>query len=603
MSADNNIANNALGLRFSLAQQVGASRFTATGLPHKNQPKDESSPFSQALDPRSVLTSIGEVIYTWDLSSDTLTWGANAQELFGTVSSQLTSGRTFANFVEPSSGKSPHEVIMDSASKDQGTGVAYSTRYILKMGIEAIFSAEDTGRWFADSAGRPAKAHGALRLEKLSQEAFERLKSGDVSERGSFLDTMNAEISDTIKANRAIAIMVVGISDLNAVNDELGEEAGDEFIATVAKRMSSVMRKRDTIVRYAGNRHAFLLSNCSQKNIEKAASRILKVVSQTPIETTAGAISARVCIGAAIAPEHGTDAAQLLRRAEMALSATKDNSAKPFHLFEINAERDEKHKAKGAATHDIVSALNERRLVLALQPIVDARTRQLAFHEGLIRMRRPDGTIAGASEIVPAVERLGLVRLVDYRVLELAMEHLSKYPELHLSINVSPLTLNDGAWLDALAAHLGANQGVAERLIIEIVETAAIEDPRAMRAKLDCMKALGVKIGIDDFGAGHTSFRHLREFPIDILKIDGAFVQNLARSPDDRFFVRTLVDLAQHLGIATVGEWVESEETAQLLTEWGIDYLQGDAVGRPVIPVEEPLSVLNELSASTRLAR
>lgn len=107
-----------------------------------------------------------------------------------------------------------------------------------------------------------------------------------------------------------------------------------------------------------------------------------------------------------------------------------------------------------------------------------------------------------------------------------------------------------------------------------------------MRARLDCMKALGVAIGIDDFGAGHTSFRHLRNFPIDIIKIDGAFVQNLAQSSDDRFFVRTLVDLAQHMGVAIVAEWVESEETARLLAEWGVDYLQGDYFGRPVVETE-----------------
>jgi EAL domain-containing protein (putative c-di-GMP-specific phosphodiesterase class I) len=97
------------------------------------------------------------------------------------------------------------------------------------------------------------------------------------------------------------------------------------------------------------------------------------------------------------------------------------------------------------------------------------------------------------------------------------------------------------------------------------------------------MKALGVAIAIDDFGAGHTSFKHLRSFPVDILKIDGAFVQNLARSSDDRFFVRTLVDLAHHLNITTVAEWVEDEDTARTLAEWGIDFLQGDHCGAPVL--------------------
>jgi EAL domain-containing protein (putative c-di-GMP-specific phosphodiesterase class I) len=101
------------------------------------------------------------------------------------------------------------------------------------------------------------------------------------------------------------------------------------------------------------------------------------------------------------------------------------------------------------------------------------------------------------------------------------------------------------------------------------------------------MKALGVAVALDNFGAGHASLKHLRDFPVDIVKIDGAFVQNLSRSRDDSFFVRTLIDLAHHLNITTVAEWVEDEETARLLTEWGIDYLQGDHCGRPVLLKDE----------------
>ena len=128
-------------------------------------------------------------------------------------------------------------------------------------------------------------------------------------------------------------------------------------------------------------------------------------------------------------------------------------------------------------------------------------------------------------------------------------------------------------------------------MIIELTETAAVRDPQTIRARLDAVKAVGVGVAIDDFGAGHTSFKHLRSFPVDLLKIDGAFVQNLSRSTDDRFFVRALIDLAHHLGIATVAEWVEDEETARLLAGWGVDYLQGDHCGRPAM-VPEPGNVV-----------
>jgi len=130
-----------------------------------------------------------------------------------------------------------------------------------------------------------------------------------------------------------------------------------------------------------------------------------------------------------------------------------------------------------------------------------------------------------------------------------------------------------------LRAACAFHKDVAARLTIEITETCAIADLEATRRAIIAMKDCGVKVAMDDFGAGHTSFRNLRNLRIDLLKIDGAFVQNLARSEDDRFFVRTLVDLAHHLGIPTVAEWVEDAESAALLSSWGVDYLQGHYFG------------------------
>jgi diguanylate cyclase (GGDEF)-like protein len=542
----------------------------------------------QPLDPRAILTSIGEVVYTWDLSCDALSWGANAADLFGAHAERLISGRSFAGHLEPGSGRSPHEAITQSDRRDEGTGVPYRTRYVLSLEPGLSYSVEDTGRWFVDMQGRPGTAHGVMRLERLDADGSHRPGLNDVGDRARLVSRLEDELVDAHAGRRTVAVLVIAVTDLGILNEELGEEGGDEIMAELSRRLASTMRRRDMLVRYAGNRHAAILVSCPPDQLELAASRLIRAATAQPIQTSRGSAGIRVRIGAALSPDHGRDAGQLLRRAEEALGDGKRLATPGIMLFRADSRREEERLARGAASHDVVAALNDRRLVLARQPIVEAASRQVAFHEGLIRLRRLDGTVAGAGEIVPSVERLGLVQLVDMRVLELAMRHLCANPAQRLAINISPLTLADASWLPELAAHLGAHPGVAERLIIEIVETAAIEDPRAMRNRLDCMKALGVSIGIDDFGAGHTSFRHLRGFPIDLLKLDGAFVQNLGRSADDSFFVRTLIDLAQHLGIATVAEWVENEETARQLTGWGVDYLQGDHLGRPKLDEDEP---------------
>lgn len=228
-----------------------------------------------------------------------------------------------------------------------------------------------------------------------------------------------------------------------------------------------------------------------------------------------------------------------------------------------------------APADEIVGALNDGRVTLALQPIIDSKTRRPAFSEALIRLRQPDGSIVSPGAILPIAEKAGLVHLLDQRVLELAIARLTADPNLTLSVNVSGATVHDPDWPERFKAMIANTPSIAQRLMIEITETCAIADVEATHAAISCARSLGVRVAMDDFGAGHTSFRNLRRLPFDLIKMDGAFVQNLARSPDDRFFVRTLVDLAHHMNLPIVAEWVEDAETAKLLTEWGVEYMQG----------------------------
>jgi EAL domain-containing protein (putative c-di-GMP-specific phosphodiesterase class I) len=196
-----------------------------------------------------------------------------------------------------------------------------------------------------------------------------------------------------------------------------------------------------------------------------------------------------------------------------------------------------------------------------------------------MRVRRTDGSMLGASDVIPVAERLGLVRFLDHRVLELVVDELAAAPALQASVNVSPASTTDPDWWAGLGALLRGNAGTAERLIVEITESTAIHDVDETRGFVTRVKDLGCRIAIDDFGAGYTSFRNLRKLGVDIVKIDGAFVQNLIRSEDDRAFVRTLIDLAERLNLKTVAEWVQDERTAKTLEAWGCDYLQGALIG------------------------
>jgi diguanylate cyclase (GGDEF)-like protein len=536
-----------------------------------------------ALDPRAILTSIGEVVYDWDVATDRINWGVNAADVFGLSDvSILSSGKELALATEPGSGQTRYDAIFSSGKADQGSGVPYRTSYALRPKPDSLVFVEDTGRWYSDADGQPAFAHGVIRISRSRAPAHAE-RGTPAHDRSDFLADIRGEVAETARGKRSMTLVVAAIEGLGRLNDELGPDEVDRIIEEVTERIRTVMRRRDKLVRYSGNRFAIALLSCPSDQAEIAIARLAKLVEGEPFTTGKGAVPVRLCVGAAAAPQHATDAGGLLRRAEEALAAAKGNREQPFVLYEPGLSRGPERIVRGTPTIDIVAALNERRIRFARQPIIDARSRALAFCEALVRIRTADGREVNAGDIIPAIERAGLVSLVDGRMLEMIADYLAAHPGERLSINVSPLSIEQPDWLGALAAHLGARPGIASRLIIEVTETAAVRDPHMTRSRLDAMKALGVAIAIDDFGAGHTSFKHLRSFPIDILKIDGAFVQNLSRSSDDRFFVRTLVDLAHHLNITTVAEWVEDEETARMLAEWGIDFLQGDYCGTPIL--------------------
>jgi len=184
-----------------------------------------------------------------------------------------------------------------------------------------------------------------------------------------------------------------------------------------------------------------------------------------------------------------------------------------------------------------------------------------------------------APDIVPVAEKLGLIRLVDHRVLELVVAELAAAPDVQLSLNISPDTTMDPDWWTSIESMMRAHPGVAQRLIVEITETVAIHDLDDVRGFVTRLKNFGSRIAIDDFGAGYTSFRNLRKLGVDIVKIDGAFVQNIAHSSDDRAFVQTLIDLCHRLNIKTVAEWVQDETSAVMLRDWGCNYIQGRLTG------------------------
>jgi diguanylate cyclase (GGDEF)-like protein len=538
-------------------------------------------------DAAEILRSIGDAAYEWRLDSDALTWSGNAAAVLGVPDmNELSTGATFARRIDAGGGKSRVDAILGSTQRDTGEGVAYQIQYAFKRGIEERTWIEDTGRWFAGPDGKPQRAHGTLRAidarharerDLIQRARFDSL-TGELN-RASLMEVLASTLDDTIRFRGSCGFLLVTIDHLARLNESYGFDVTEYVIAEVAKRIRARLRGKDFLGRFSGNKFGVVLTSCTPDELAVAADRLLTGVRDEPIVTAAGPAAVTVTIGGVTAPRHARTLSEVLSRAQDALTAARAKRYGSFAAYAPNVQRDALRKESLRATDEIVAALNDRRIALAFEPVVAANGRNVSFYECLMRVYRADGSIAHANEIVPVAERVGLIRMLDYRVLELVVAELAAAPVLELSVNVAPASAVDPDWWTGLGALLRANSGVGNRLVIEITETAAIQDLDDARGFVTRVKDLGCRIAIDDFGAGHTSFRNLRKLGVDIIKIDGAFVQNLMKSEDDRAFVQTLIDLSRRLGLKTVAEWVQDEAAAQLLKDWGCDYLQGALIG------------------------
>ncbi|QRM30042.1 EAL domain-containing protein [Microvirga sp. VF16] len=500
---------------------------------------------------RTSRSPLAGVIYAWDMISDALTWGPGAAEALGLSSRDLPrTGHAFSQLVEPGCGLSRQDAI------GEGAGGAYETRYALRFEPDQVVMVEDAGRWQPDVQGRPAFARGQLRFDPAS--GARDLLPEMLKRRSKLLCSIQNGINEALRASQTCTLIVGALDD---------DEA--DSMAVIARKVRPMMRRHDLFTVLSPHRFALTLTCCPASDAVSAMRRLSSLVKDHPA-------GASLHLGAACAPDHTFKATKLLRFAEQALASGLERG-------EICKLYDARSKVPSPAAEqapfDWVAALNGRSLTLAYQPMVEARSRAPALMQACASLSSSEGHTVPLGP-APGLKEANLPLLVDGRTLELAADHLKDHPGVRLALPVSAKTLQDTEWLPMLAAHLGARPGIESRLVIEIPE-AALAECRKTLGRLHAMKALGIGLALTGFGAGYVTPPQLQMLPVDLLKIDGVFIQPLKRSTDDRLHVRTLIDMAQHLGIATAADWVDDEVTARLLTSWGVDYLQGGLFGEP----------------------
>lgn len=540
-----------------------------------------------------VAQALGAVAYRWTLADDALHWSAPVAEVIGHERVAFArSGREYGSLIAPGSGLSREEAAIAAWQAGGGTAGGsrlFETTYCLSLPSGQAprrLWVEDRGTAHFDDQGRLTHVEGFLRRLSVGRP----VRAGDVdpemkTDRQRLAGLVEERLARSFQEGQEFGFVLVGIDRLGDLNDAYGFMVADEVIDIVWLRLRAQLGAGEELARFSGSKFGILLPVGTVEPFRAGMQRFLAGVNQTPPRTSAGAVAVTISAGGLIAPHQARDVPEVFSHAQDALQRARRHARGSLELYSPAFDRVAERHANVRFADEIVGALAQDRVALAFQPIAHGGSRAITFHECLVRITGRDGRIFDGGTIIPMADRFGLTRLVDCRALELALEALRADPALHLSVNASPGSIQDAAWLERMEE--GAHSGVGRRLIVEITESASLPDVETMRTRIAWLRTHGCRVAMDDFGVGYTSFRNLRSLDVDMLKIDGSFICTMMQSQDDRSFVRMLLELAGQLGIETVAEWVLDEETGRQLVDWGCTYLQGQLIG---LPSNEPVA-------------
>jgi diguanylate cyclase (GGDEF)-like protein len=534
--------------------------------------------------PIASLEAAGDVAYSWDLDGDRLDWSGRFPDAWNEFAAELETGRHFAGRIHPDD--LVHRQLMLAGHFDRNA--IFDCEYRVRGAGGIFIWVHERGRAQRDGAGRPQKMLGVIRAigeRKARQSRLEQLANYDELTGHFNKSRLREAVDQIIAANQRTdspaAFLSIGIDNMTMINDLFGYQAADTVLIEIGRRLDSCLRVSDLIGRLGGDRFGIVLAHCPPDHIYAVADKILAAVNSAPVTTSRGAVYATVSIGGVSFPDQGLTSYDVITRAETALAEAKRAGRDCYTHYRMTQEQRERQRRSLSIGEEVQKAMREDRIMFAFQPIITAESGEVDYYECLLRMRGTDGQIVSAGDFVPILEQLGFIRLIDRYVLDKALAELAEHPDVRLGFNISGLTAADRPWLRALTSQLRHRPEIASRVVIEITETAALYDIEESARFVAALRETGCRVALDDFGAGHTSLRHLQTLPVDTVKIDGSFVRDLGTSPDNKIFLRHLLGLAKSFGFHTVAEGVETAADAAILHREGIGFLQGYYYGRP----------------------
>ncbi|HUG05667.1 MAG TPA: EAL domain-containing protein, partial [Candidatus Limnocylindria bacterium] len=404
----------------------------------------------------------------------------------------------------------------------------------------------------------------------------------DLPNRVLFNDRIGQALAIAHRDGTGVALLLMDLDRFKEVNDTFGHHVGDLLLQEVGPHLRSELRPGDTLARLGGDEFGVLLPATTPTMAALVAGRLLRAV-ERPFEIAGQPLTIGASIGIACSPDNGSDAATLLRRADVAMYVAKRSSGSYVAYAE---DQDKGDADRLGLMAELAAAIDRYELVVLYQPQIDASSGRVVAAEALVRWRHPMRGMLAPSEFIPLAERSALITRLTEQVIATAVRDARAWradgADLRIAVNISARSLFDSRLVDCVREVLAREDVAGERLLLEITESALMADQDRAIATIRSLRELGVGISIDDYGTGYSSIAYLRRLAADEVKIDRSFVSSMWSDANAEAIVRATLDLAHVLGFEVVAEGVEEARTRRHLIALGIDRLQGYGIGRPM---------------------
>ncbi|MDH5185354.1 MAG: EAL domain-containing protein, partial [Gammaproteobacteria bacterium] len=550
---------------------------------------------------QTTLYSIGDAVITTDAKGHIDMINPVAEEILGNQLAQVK-GQHYSEVLQLYHDSSVFETpLIDAMAQDE---ILFSSNaHILRRHDHKEFAVEYTAAPIRDASGKVIGGILTLRdvtemnqlSEQLQYQASHDALTG-LMNRTEFEKRLNLALHNAQTEQLSHVLCYLDLDQFKVVNDTCGHSAGDELLKQLAPLLKPLIRGNDVLARLGGDEFGVLLEGCNQAKGLEIADRMRQTIKDFRFNWNNNVFEIGVSIGLVCIDEQTGNLNELMSAADSACYVAKDQGRNQVHIYHHDDQALMERQGEMQWLPVINHAIEHDRFLLYYQPIqATGNGGSYRIHEFLIRLLDQDGNIVPPMAFIPAAERYNVASALDRWVVNHAIEFLANHSRSLavdgnlFTINLSAQSLSDESFLQHVIHCLQKYQIQPDLICFEITETAAIANLTSAMTFITTLREMGCKFALDDFGSGLSSFSYLKNLHVDFLKIDGSFIRNIESDVLNQAFVRSIQQVADIMGIATVAEYVETEQCASFLTECGVGYLQGHGIGMPR-PIEKLLN-------------